>query len=271
MINRMVRELERHQQILVESHKLRAMGTLVAGVAHELNNPINNIMLTASVLNEESRSLDEDEKQEMYRDIVQEADRSGRIIGNLLDFAREQNTTIQPLDLRKILEDTVSLVGNHMAIKKIRLTMDLEENLPAVHGDQQLLSEVFMNLILNAVDVLSEGGEIRITTEMQKTKGYVATHVADNGPGIPEPRMRRIFEPFFTTKPKGEGTGLGLPVSRGIVRKLGGDLVAESQVGVGTTFTVLLPPTTVPSELSSLRGAAVASSKRTSGAGLEGT
>jgi two-component system NtrC family sensor kinase len=255
MINRMVRELERQQQILVESHKLRAMGTLVAGVAHELNNPINNVMLTASVLQEDSESMNDHERQEMYGDIISQTERSKRIIANLLDYARESETTIQPLDVRRILQDTVALVGNHIALKKIHLTMDLQDNLPTVHGDAQLLSQVFMNLILNAVDALPERGEIRVVADTETRKGYLAAKVVDNGPGIPEHIMDHIFDPFFTTKPKGEGTGLGLSVSRGIVRKLGGDLLAESQVGVGTTFTVLLPPTTVPSDLSSLRGA----------------
>jgi signal transduction histidine kinase len=190
----------------------------------------------------------------MYGDIICQAERSKRIISNLLDYARESEATIQPLDLRQILQDTIELIGNHIALKKIHLTMDLQENLPTVHGDPQLLSQVFMNLVLNAVDALPERGEIRITTDTRKWKGYLAASVADNGPGIPGHIMEHIFDPFFTTKAKGEGTGLGLSVSRGIVRKLGGDLLAESQVGVGTTFTVLLPPTTVPSDLSSLRG-----------------
>ncbi len=239
-----------------ESHKLRAMGTLVAGVAHELNNPINNIMLTGSLLQEESESLTKSERQEMYQDIISQSERSKRIIGNLLDFARESKTKIQPLDLRKILEDTVHLVGNHIVVKKIHLVMDLQENLPTVHGDHQLLSQVFMNLILNAADVLSAGGEIRITTDTKRKEGYLAASISDNGPGILPDIVNQIFDPFFTTKPKGEGTGLGLSVSRGIVRTLGGQLLVESQPGIGSTFTVLLPQTSVPSDLSSLRKSA---------------
>lgn len=255
MVNRMVRELERHHRILMESHKLRAMGTLVAGVAHELNNPLNNIMLTAFMLQEEYESLGDDEKKEMFADIIEQSARSGRIIANLLDFARESKKTTKSLDLQTILNDTVRLVGNHLKIKKIRLAIDLHEHLPTTHGDRQLLTQVFMNLLLNAVDVLPEKGEIRISTDTTRRKGYLAVDITDNGPGIPRHVMSQIFDPFFTTKPRGEGTGLGLSVSRGIVRQLGGYLSVTSQVGVGTTFTVLLPETAVPSDLNSLRGA----------------
>ncbi len=252
MINRMVRELDRHHRILMESHKLRAMGTLVAGVAHELNNPMNNILLTASLLQEDYHSLEDGERQEMLQDLVTQSERTRRIVANLLDFARESETKIQPLDLRKILQETAQLVGNHIKVKKIRLIIDIQENLPAVHGDRQLLSQVFLNLILNAVDVLPEKGEIRISTSTERKEGYLAVGITDNGPGIPGHIMSRIFDPFFTTKSRGKGTGLGLSVSRGIVRKLGGYLLFESKLGVGTTFTVQLPLTTIPSDISSL-------------------
>ena len=113
-----------------------------------------------------------------------------------------------------------------------------------------------MNLILNAVDALPEKGEIRITETMEQREGYLGINISDNGPGIPRHILSRIFDPFFTTKPSDKGTGLGLSVSRGIVRKLGGYLVVESQLGVGTTFTVLLPMTTIPSDFSALHAAA---------------
>jgi signal transduction histidine kinase len=254
MVNRMVRELDRHHRILLESHKLRAMGTLVAGVAHELNNPLNNILLTAFMLQEDYESLDETQRREMVADVIEQSERSRRIIANLLDFARESEKTVQALDLRTILEDTVRLVGNHIKIKKIRLTLALQEHLPIIHGDRQLLTQVFMNLLLNAVDVLPEKGEIRVSTDTTRRAGYLAVDISDNGPGMPRHVMSKIFDPFFTTKPRGDGTGLGLSVSRGIVRQLDGYLTVTSQVGVGTTFTVLLPTAAVPSDLQSLRG-----------------
>jgi two-component system NtrC family sensor kinase len=257
-INSMVRELDQHQRTLVESHKLRAMGTLIAGVAHELNNPMNNILLTASVLQEEHGTLTEDETEDMLEDLISQSERTKRIVSNLLDFARESDVRVQPLDMRTILQETVQLIGNHIKMKKIRLTMDVDSDLPVVHGDRQLLSQVFMNLILNAVDVLPEKGEVRVSTSTDRREGYLAVDISDNGPGIPEHIMNQIFDPFFTTKPRGKGTGLGLSVSRGIVRKLGGYLSVDSQLHKGTTFTVFLPFTAVPTDIGALRHTAVA-------------
>jgi two-component system NtrC family sensor kinase len=262
MINRMVRGLDRQHRILVESHKLRAMGTLVAGVAHELNNPLNNIMLTASLLKEEYDGLDDSERQEMLTDLISQAERSKRTVRNLLDFARESETKVESLNIRKLLDETTQLLRNQLRVKKIRLNQDLPEVLPAVHGDRQLLSQVFMNLIINAIDVLPEKGEIGITADVERQNGFLAVDISDNGPGIPEHTLAQIFDPFFTTKPQGKGTGLGLSVSRGIVRKLGGYLLVSSKLGEGTTFTVLLPITTIPSEISAPGVAAADVDKR---------
>ncbi len=250
MLNHMVRELDRHQRILTESHKLRAIGTLVAGVAHELNNPLNNIMLTASMFKDEYESLDEDERQEMLDDLVSQSERARKIVSNLLDFARQSETSIEPLDIRKILDETVALVRNHVKVKKIKLVLDVSDNLPIVHGDRQLLSQVFMNLLINAVDVLPEKGQILVSTRTEHDGEYLVVDIADNGPGIPGHIMGQIFDPFFTTKPSGKGTGLGLSVSRGIIRKLGGYLNVRSEPGKGTVFSVFLPVTSVPSEFS---------------------
>ncbi len=247
--NHMIHELDRRQQVLVESHKLRALGTLVAGVAHEINNPLNNIMLTAGVLKEEFPSIPDDEKLEMVDELIGQTERSRKIVRNLLDFARESETKLEALDLRTIVRETVRLVGNQLKVKKIHLNTVFPEQLPPVHGDAQLLSEVFMNLVINAVDVLPEKGELTITVHDAKEDGYVAVDVADNGPGIPEHLLARVFDPFFTTKPKGKGTGLGLSVSKGIVTRLGGTLQVSSS-DHGATFTVLLPVTSIPSEVS---------------------
>jgi two-component system NtrC family sensor kinase len=247
--NHMIHELDRRQQVLVESHKLRALGTLVAGVAHEINNPLNNIMLTAGVLKEEFPSIPDDEKLEMVDELIGQTERSRKIVRNLLDFARESETRLETLDLRNIVSETVRLVGNQLKVKKIHLHTVFPETVPPVHGDAQLLSEVFMNLVINAVDVLPEKGELTITVHDSKEEGYVAVDVADNGPGIPDHLLARIFDPFFTTKPKGKGTGLGLSVSQGIVSRLGGTLRVSSS-DHGATFTVLLPVTSIPSEVS---------------------
>jgi two-component system, NtrC family, sensor kinase len=249
--NRMTHELDRRHNILVESHKLRAVGTLVAGVAHELNNPLNNTLLTATMLQEDYKILNDVEKHEMIQDIIKETERSQKIVRNLLDFARESETHSMPLDIDEILKGSIRLVANQLKLGKVNLITNFAENLPAVHGDAQMLQQVFINLILNASDVLPEKGTICVSTSKNNEEGYIVVEVKDNGPGIPEHILSRIFEPFFTTKAKGKGTGLGLSVSRGIIRKLGGYIQARSKLGEGTAFSVFLPITNIPSNLSS--------------------
>ena len=248
--NRMVRELDHHQRILVESHKLRAIGTLVAGVAHELNNPLNNIMLTAAMLDEDYPELDDDDKLEMIRDISSETERSRRIVRNLLDFARESETRMEALDLRKIVDEAVQLVANQVRMARAQMAVQASDDLPPVHGDRQMLCQVFVNLILNAVDSVGDGGRIEVAVHPDREDGYLAVDVRDNGAGIPEHVLSHIFDPFFTTKSKGRGTGLGLSVSLGIVRKLDGYIRVASTPDVGSTFTVVPPVTRVPSPVS---------------------
>jgi signal transduction histidine kinase len=234
----------------VESHKLRAVGTLVAGVAHELNNPLNNTMLTASMLQEDFQDLTHAEKQEMINDIIKETERSQKIVRNLLDFARESETQSIPLHIDEILNGSIRLVANQLKFKKVNLTTNFVKNLPPVHGDAQALQQVFINLIFNAADALKEKGEIVVSTSKNDKDDYVIVEVKDDGPGIPEHILSRIFEPFFTTKTHGKGTGLGLSVSRGIIRKLGGYIRVKSKLGEGSTFSVFLPITNIPSNFS---------------------
>lgn len=246
-VNHMIDELEKRQKILVESHKMRAIGNLVAGVAHELNNPLNNILLTAASLQEDYDAYPEAEKLEMIDDVISETDRAQKIVRNLLDFARESETRIGRLDVKKTLEKAIALVSNQVRIAKIHLETSFPDDLPPVHGDGQLLNQVFVNLILNAVDVLpEEQGRISISIDKARKGGYLSMNISDNGPGMPEHICKRIFEPFFTTKAEGKGTGLGLSVSRGIIQQLGGFIEVESVVGTGTTFSVFLPTTHIP-------------------------
>jgi len=244
--NHMVQELNHRHEVLVESHKLRAIGNLVAGVAHELNNPLNNIFLTGASLIEDFPDLDDDEKLDMATDVMQEAERAQHIVRNLLDFARQSETRIEPIHLDEVLRRSVDLVANQVKMSKIVLDLQIPPELPPIHGDSQMLSQVFVNLILNAVDAMVEHGTIQVRVRKDRGEGYLAVEFEDDGPGIPEHVLGRIFEPFYTTKKKGKGTGLGLSVSLGIVKKLGGTIQAKSAVGEGTTFTVLLPTTDIP-------------------------
>ena len=244
-INRMLEELAHRQEILIQSHKLRAVGTLTAGVAHELNNPINNITLTAHMLLEEYQELSDEERKEMILDLISQADRSRSIVRNLLDFARESESKIESLDLGALIQETVKLAGNQIKLAGVHLDVSVLPNLPRIHGDHQQLSQVFLNIILNALDAIPKGGRIQVSVA-HEDPNFVAAKITDNGPGIPEHILPNIFDPFFTTKTQGKGTGLGLSVSQGIIARHGGQIRVSSKVGIGTTFTIILPVTTIP-------------------------
>lgn len=243
-MNFMLAELHHRQEILMQSHKLRAIGTLTAGIAHELNNPINNITLTAYTLRDDYQSLSDAEKKEMIQELINQAGRSQGIISNLLDFSRESEASMEPLDLMQLIEETMLLAGNQIKLAGARLNFTFSPDVPRLYGDRQQLSQVLLNILINALDVVPENGHIQITIT-QEAPDFVAVKIRDDGPGIPENILPHIFDPFFTTKPPGKGTGLGLAVSQGIISRHGGQILVESEPGKGTTFTVVLPVTTM--------------------------
>ncbi|GAB4344893.1 MAG: ATP-binding protein [Candidatus Abyssubacteria bacterium] len=250
-INHMIRELEHRESILVQSHKLRAVGTLTSGVAHELNNPINNISLTAHMLQEDYRTLSDQERLDMVNDIIQEAGRTKNIVRNLLDFARESESKMEPLDLGEVVKGTLALAGNQLALAGIRVDLQVMPHLPRVHGDQQQLEQVVLNLIMNAIDVTPKGGRIQVLVIPADEPNFLAIKVTDYGPGIPDHILSSIFDPFFTTKSK--GTGLGLSICQGIIAKHGGSISVSTKVNVGTTFIIRLPVTTFPADLEKVK------------------
>ncbi|MDO9565252.1 MAG: HAMP domain-containing sensor histidine kinase [Candidatus Desulfaltia sp.] len=157
-INRMLEQLKSHEAAMVESHKLRAVGTLTAGVAHELNNPLNNIMLTAHTMLEDYKDLSEDELLEMVNDLINEADRSRSIVRNLLDFARESESISEPLDLGALVNDTIKLALNQVKVSGAKIETQIQPDLPRTRGDGQQLKQVFLNLILNALVTFKSSG-----------------------------------------------------------------------------------------------------------------
>jgi len=245
-MNSMMNQLSQHQELLIKAHKLKAIGTLTAGVAHELNNPINNIMLTAAMLQEDFYEIDDEERLDMVNDLIEQATRSQKIIRNLLEFAREREIITNIYQLNQILEESLQLVTNQLKLSKVKVKSRFAENLEPVSGDKQQLIQVFLNLTLNAIDAMPGGGVLSIETSTVKEGGYLKVDIRDNGVGIPDHVKPHIFDPFFTTKSQGKGTGLGLSVSQGIIRKHGGDIMMESKINEGTTFTVLLPTAKIP-------------------------
>jgi signal transduction histidine kinase len=248
-INRMLEELDVRQKAMVESHKLKAIGNLTAGVAHELNNPINNIMLTAHSLLEDRKELSEEELVEMINDLINETERSRSIVRNLLDFARESESTSEPLDLGALVRQTIKLTENQIKVFGAKIDVTIQPNLSSIRGDKQKLKQVFLNLILNAADAVGKDGIIKIDVEKAASPGFLAVHVLDNGCGIPAHILPYIFDPFFTSKAPGKGTGLGLSVSHGIVNMHGGRISVSSEEGKYSRFTVLLPTTDIPADM----------------------
>ncbi len=253
VFNHMMFELEKRQSLLEESHKLRAIGSLTAGIAHELNNPLNNIILTSEMLKVGFKELSDEECDDMINDLVIQGEWARQVVKNLLDFARESETKPEFLYVNVLITETIQLVKNQSKLGKVRIDVAPEENLPPICGDRKLLIQVFLNLCINAIDAMPSGGTLTITVREEKQIGFLAVLVSDTGCGIPEHIIKSIFNPFFTRKPTGRGTGLGLSVSRGLIEKHGGHIDAQSKVGVGSTFTVYLPVVSIPADLKDKR------------------
>lgn len=238
-LNRMAKELEANQEDLLQARKIAALGTFTAGIAHEINNPINNIMLTAELLLEMHGDTLDDDGREMTQDIMAQAERAGDIVRNLLDFSRTERPVFSRLSPAEIIRSTVALAKNQVFIAGLNLEQHLDEDLPQVDGNLRSLQQVFLNLLLNAVQATPRDG--RIVVSGRREDGIVRLEVRDTGIGIRPEDLPHVFEPFFTTKEVGQGTGLGLAMVYSIVRRHGGKVEVHSTPGQGTTFAVLLP------------------------------
>jgi two-component system NtrC family sensor kinase len=226
------------QAKLVHTEKLAAVGQLVSGVAHEVNNPLTAILGFADLLMENPELPDSAKKD--LRVILQEAQRTKQIVQNLLSFARQMPPQRQAVQLNAILMRTIQLRSYDFSSHGIEIVEHLQGTLPPVIGDSHQLQQVFLNILNNAYDAVSETNRparIEVTTSTQG--GYAEASFRDNGPGIVQPD--RIFDPFFTTKDVGKGTGLGLSICYGIVREHGGEILCYNNEDGGATFIVRLP------------------------------
>ncbi len=238
--NQMVEALEQKQEQLIQSKKMASIGTFSSGIAHEINNPLNNISLSTDTLIEEFDSMEEEEIKEILDDIMGQTERASKIVRNLLDFSRAQSSEMQVMYIDFVLHKTTDLIANELRIHKISLHKDIADLLPQVNGDLQKLQQVFLNLIINAEQAIGDYGTITVRAR-ETDKGYIRTDITDTGPGISQEHLDQIFDPFFTTKEAGKGTGLGLSIVYGIVKKHGGYIEVASKLGEGTTFSVYLP------------------------------
>ena len=236
------------QAQLVQAAKMSALGQLVSGVAHELNNPLSVIIGYGQLL------MSREVPQALARPldlIVAQGDRMAKIVRNLLYFARQRPPERAAVDVCQVIEQTLSLRHNQMTLSGIVVVRELPDGLPAINGDAQQLEQVFLNLLLNAEQAIHEAkpaGKITLRARPSDNGRAIVAQVIDDGPGIPTDVLPRVFEPFYTTKTVGTGTGLGLSVSYGIVHEHGGRLSAESRPGE-TTFTVELPVAESPAAL----------------------
>lgn len=239
-----VTEQRRLQEHLLQSEKLAALGELVSGVAHELNNPLTTVVGYAQLLQDDS-ALSENVRRQMGV-IHSEAARASRIVSNLLAFARREEPRKTRLDINETLRPVVQMRSYQLQSQGTHLIADYGTDLPPVWGDAHQLQQVLLNIINNAHQAMNTwrgSGEIRLTTQSVLINGAAGARisVSDDGPGIAPDHLRRLFDPFFTTKPMGEGTGLGMSISLGIVSNHEGRIWAESTLGHGALFVVELP------------------------------
>jgi two-component system, NtrC family, sensor kinase len=242
--NRMIDELQENQEQLLQSRKIAAIGTLTSGIAHELNNPINNIVLTAETLKEDFCELSPEEALGLIEDILTQSDRAAEIVKDLLDFSRSERPELEPIAISSLLNDTLKLVKNQLMLAAVELETEFPSDLPLVSGDRKSLRQAFLNLFINAIQAMPKGGTLSVRTSVPDGQSWVKVDVVDTGVGIPPENLPRLFEPFFTTKEVGRGTGLGLAVTYSILKKHGGRIEVHSTPGEGSTFTVSLPVST---------------------------
>jgi PAS domain S-box-containing protein len=230
-------DLRRTQEQLLQSEKMSAVGQLISGVAHELNNPLTAILGYAQLL--ESENLSE-RSSDFVGKLYKQAQRTHRVVQNLLSFARQRKPQKQRVDVRKVLDETLALRDYDLRVSNIHLEREIEPNLPAVTADPHQLEQVFLNIINNAVDAMLEtgkGGKLKV--RMYAQDGAVHAEFQDSGPGIKEPK--RIFDPFYTTKSVGKGTGLGLSICYGIIKEHGGEISAFNHHEGGAVIKVCMP------------------------------
>ena len=238
-------DLKTMTQQLWQTSKLATMGELAASIAHELNNPLQTISLRIDSLAGEMTN--DDQRVRAFEIITDEIARMGKLISSLLQFSRHGGKPeISQMDIGKELNNSLELIEFHLRAQKIKVVREFDEKLPEIQADRQQLRQVLLNLLTNASDAMPHGGTLvtRIKSAKSATgiKG-VSLELADSGPGISSTNLERIWEPFFTTKPEGKGTGLGLAIARRAIEAHHGTLSIESQLGKGTTVTILLPVT----------------------------
>jgi two-component system NtrC family sensor kinase len=244
MVAAMGRRREAAQNRLLQSERQASIGRLAAGVAHEINNPLTGVLTYTHMLLRR-KDIADDIRSDLET-IAQSTERVRAIVKGLLDFSRQTRLDREPTDVNRLVRSTISLMENQALVKGLSVKLKPGENLPMLTLDRSQFQSVLLNVIINALDATEPGGDITVSTGISLSasdpgKKGVEIAIADTGCGIPPEHLDKLFDPFFSTKEVGQGTGLGLAVSYGIVQRHGGTIRVQSQVGRGSTFTIWLP------------------------------
>ena len=240
-VNHMMGELESRQEQLVQSRKIAAVGTLTSGVAHELNNPINNISLILESLVEDGMTMGKSERLRLFQEAMAQTDRASETVKNLLEFSRASHPKMENISIEEIVDKTVRLVKNELNLNNIKFAKKIGDGIPMMSVDRSGIQQVLLNLFINSIQAMPKGGDLKVLARLSDSLKEVRIDVEDTGEGIPSDQLNNIFDPFYTTKREGEGTGLGLSVSYSIIKKHGGSIQVKSVPGQGTCFSIYLP------------------------------
>ncbi|MCD6391115.1 MAG: 4Fe-4S binding protein [Dehalococcoidia bacterium] len=236
----LVNELQNTQDELLRAEKLTSLGQLAASIAHEINNPLTGVLVYTQLLSKKvaGDAFKREQALEYLSKMESEVGRCSRIIRNLLDFARQTEPMLRLVDVNRVIEQVLAMVGHQAQLQNVEIVKEFSPSLPKVIADFDQLQQVFTNLTLNAIQAMSEGGKLTLRTSVENSQ--VRVDVQDTGCGISKDNLSKLFTPFFTTKAKGKGVGLGLAVVHGIIERHKGVIKVQSEVGKGTTFTVYL-------------------------------
>ncbi len=263
--------LRESEQLLLQAHKMEAIGRLAAGIAHEINNPLAIINEKAGLIKDildfsKDFANDKEKIIGLIKGIFESVSRCRNITHRLLGFSRRIDVSYKEIDVNETFKEVLEFVEKEILYKNIKFEMDLRSDIPKIIFDKGQLQQVFLNILNNAIDAVDKGGYIKVVTDIKdnnaidavdkggyikvvtdiKDNNTITVSIQDNGHGIPEQILKHIFEPFYTTKEKGKGTGLGLSISYGIIRKLGGNILVKSSVNQGTIFTIEIPKKAPP-------------------------
>jgi len=237
-LNIMLNELNKRSEQLIQTEKLASLGTLTSGVAHELNNPLNNISTSVQILLEELEEADSEYKKTLLLDAEKQIERARDTVKALLEFSKKRTFDPKPVNFKDLAHNAILLIKGEVPTN-VNYNVDIPDI--QVNIDAHRIQQVLINLIINAVQAMEKGGNLRISASKQDDNKIFYFEVQDDGEGISEEDLPKIFDPFFTTKNMGTGTGLGLSTSHGIIEQHGGRIEVSSKPGKGATFTVYLP------------------------------